>query len=113
MLDVLTWQQGSPRVMGLKRTLSLGGDLAHLPQLGGCDGAGAHKAAQAGAVKHERYWHVPCMRTRASDASPALGPEPSCSHSSAVCDVTWHAAGQAFSSLCTLQAQLVCMLKQG
>ena len=24
MLDVLTWQQGSPRVMGLKRTLSLG-----------------------------------------------------------------------------------------
>ena len=57
----------------LEEDAVVGGDLAHLPQLGGCDGAGAHKAAQAGAVKHQRYRHVPCTRTRASDVSPVPG----------------------------------------
>jgi len=35
-----------------------GPHLPHLPKLGGGDGGGAHKAAQGGAINHERHRHV-------------------------------------------------------
>ena len=98
---------------GLEEDAVTGGDLAHLPQLGGCDGAGADKAAQAGAVKHQRDRHVACMRTRTSGlpAAPRRVP-PQASR----CGATERAAapaarGQARApAACPLHAHLLLAL---
>ena len=60
MFEVPTLTQGDR----LEEDSVVGGDLAHLPELGGGDGAVADEAARAGGVKHERHRHVACVCSR-------------------------------------------------
>ena len=112
MLDLLTGQQGSPRVTGLKRTLSLGETWPIF-----------HSSVDVMVQGHTKPPRLGPSNMSATGMSPAcaLAPEvPPRLSGSRLRAVTAQRmrCHRAYSwpgmfAACTLHAQLVCMLKQG
>ncbi len=54
---------------GLEANAIASSALAHLPQVRAGDGCWAHKASQAGSIKHQGHWHIPCSKSLRSGTS--------------------------------------------